>query len=143
VTQHAAEDSAVIRTAALLNLTRPDSLAVLCGNESGVANRVSEMTQARVIALNPTTMVEETERVAIITCGSRIPLASGSVDAIAIGSDLHLVPDSERVLRPGSRITARSTVDLGDHFHTLASDDRNVVAESPTTLLSLRRNTSQ
>jgi uncharacterized protein YbaR (Trm112 family) len=122
-------DDAVIRAAALLNLTRPDSLAVLCGSEARVANRVSEMTQAKIIALNPDSRVEETERVAIVMCENRIPLASRSVDGVALGNAGGLAHDASRVLKSGARISADSSVDLGPGVNTLARDERSVVGE--------------
>ena len=123
------DEDAAIRTAALLNLTRAGSIAVLCGEDASVANQVSEMTQARIIALNPLNAVEETELVAVVTCADRIPLATGSVDGIAIGMSANLVMDASRVLKPGGRIVAETSVDLGAAFNTLARDARNVVGE--------------
>ena len=135
------EDDAVIRTAALLNLSRPGSLAVLCGDEARVANRVSEMTMSRVIALNPASPVEETELVSIITCDARIPLASASVDAIAIGEHAGLLTDAGRVLKPSSRIVVGREVQLRGEFTILAQDDLNTVGElnGPVVQLGRRR----
>jgi uncharacterized protein YbaR (Trm112 family) len=132
-------DEDVIRTAALLNLTRPDSLAVLCGSEAKAANRVSEMTQARIIVLNPQSHVEETERVGVVLCENRIPLASASVDAIALGDAGSLVHDAARVLKAGGRISAESSVELGGQFRTLARDSRNVVGEVVGPMIQLGR----
>ncbi|HEX6576593.1 MAG TPA: hypothetical protein VF042_16615 [Gemmatimonadaceae bacterium] len=133
-----ADDDAVIRTAALLNLTRPGSLAVLCGETAGVANRLAEMTQARIIALNPLTKIEETELVGVVTTAGRIPLASSSVDAIAIG-ECNVAADAVRILKPGSRISARATVDLSPWFTVLAKDENDVVAEAKAQIVELRR----
>jgi uncharacterized protein YbaR (Trm112 family) len=132
-------DEDVIRTAALLNLTRPDSLAVLCGSEAISANRVSEMTQARIVALNPGSHVEETERVAVVTCERRIPLASASVDAIALGDAASLVHDASRILRSGGRISADSSTELGAQFREIARDERHVVGELVGPVIQLER----
>jgi uncharacterized protein YbaR (Trm112 family) len=131
----------VMRTAALLNVTRPASTVVLCGDEAIPSQEVAELTQCRVIALNPSANIEDTDRVATVTCMDRIPLATASVDAIAIGDCAALLPDAARVLRPGSRITASATTDLPSEFSQKARDEQHVVAESPTTLISLRRST--
>jgi uncharacterized protein YbaR (Trm112 family) len=134
-----ASDDDVVRAAALLNLTRPNSIAVLCGDETRVAAGVSEMTQARIIVLNPQSHIEETERVAAVTCENRIPLGSASVDAIAVGDCGALVGDAARVLRPGGRISAAASIDLGSGFVTLARDEKNVVGEAPSSVIQIGR----
>src|SRR5215212_2133516 len=56
---HTDPDSA-IRIAALLNLTRPGSFAVLHGSYGSRAGHVSEMTQSRVIGLNSASAIDDT-----------------------------------------------------------------------------------
>ena len=130
---------AVIRTAALLDLTRPGSVAVLCGEEANAAEDVSELTQCRVIALNPSANIEDTERVATVVCIDRIPLASSSVDAIALGASAALASDAARVLRPGGRLTVSAEMKLPAEFREIARDDRTIVAESVGPIVPLRR----
>src|SRR5690348_11398585 len=48
-----------VRIAALLNLTRPGALAVLEGHHSSVAQSVSEMTETRIMAINPNAPVDD------------------------------------------------------------------------------------
>ena len=133
------DQDAVMRTAALLNLTRHGAVAVLCGDEANAAEDVSELTQCRVIALNPSSNIEDTERVATVVSVDRIPLGSASVDAIAIGSCVTLVSDACRVLRPGGRLTANADVALPGELIEIARDDRTVVAESVGPMIPLRR----
>jgi uncharacterized protein YbaR (Trm112 family) len=133
------DHDAVIRTAALLNLTRPGSIAVLCGDEGNAAEDVSELTQCRVIALNPSANIEDTERVATVVCIDRIPLATSSVDAIALGANPTLASDAARVLRPGGRLTANADVVLPSELREIARDERTIVAESVGPIIPLRR----
>jgi uncharacterized protein YbaR (Trm112 family) len=129
----------VMRTAALLNLTRPGSTVILCGDEAIASQEVAELTQCRVIALNPSADIEDTDRVATVTCGGRIPLATASVDAIAIGDRTTFFTDAGRVLRPSARLTARPDASLPGGFRELARDDLNIVAESMGPLVGLSR----
>jgi uncharacterized protein YbaR (Trm112 family) len=133
------DQDAVVRTAALLNLTRPGSVAVLCGDEANAAEDVSELTQCRVIALNPSANIEDTERVATVVSIDRIPLASSSVDAIALAACATLAADAFRVLRPGGRLTANADIALPSELREIARDDRTVVAESVGEIVTLRR----
>ena len=129
----------VMRTAALLNLMRPGSLAVLCGSEANAAEDLSELTQSRVIALNPASNIEDTERVATVATLDRIPLASSSVDGIAVGDCQSLIGDAARILKPGGRIVAPVTASFPPGFREIARDDQSVVAESIGPLIGIQR----
>ena len=133
------DQDAVMRTAALLNLSRPGAVAVLCGDEASAAEDVSQLTQCVVIALNPSSNIEDTERVATVVCVDRIPLASSSVDAIALGACATLVSDVPRILRPGGRVTADTGIALPSELREIARDDRTVVLESVGPIITLRR----
>jgi uncharacterized protein YbaR (Trm112 family) len=129
----------VMRTAALLNMMQPGSVAVLCGTEANAAEDLSELTQSRVIALNPASKIEDTESVATIVTLDRIPLGSSSIDGIAIGDCHSLIGDSARVLKAGARIVAAATIDFPPGFREIARDDLSVVAESVGPLVGLKR----
>ena len=134
------DQDAVVRTAALLNLTRPGAVAVLCGDEANAAEDISELTQCRIIALNPSANIEDTERVATVVCANRIPLASSSVEAIALGACAALVSDVARILRPGGRMTANTDIALPRELREIARDDSTVVVESVGAVITLQRN---
>jgi len=136
----AVEHDDAVRTAALLNLTRPGSLAVLCGNDAGVAEQVSAMTQCRVIALNPSSLIDETEYVAVIHALDRFPIGSASVDAVAIGDCDRMLADAARILRPSGRLTAPASSTLPEGFRELARDDVTVVCERVSPLVTIGRN---
>lgn len=129
---------AAIRVAALLDLTVPSSLAVLEGTYSSTAARVSEMTQCRVLALNPAQDIEESETVGVILSDARIPLASNSVHALAI-EQATLLTDAPRVLRQGARITTPTTNELPAGVVELARDDHDILGAAVEAIISLRR----
>ena len=129
----------VMRFAAMLGLTRPGSLVVMEGETAGLAVALSEMTEARVIALNPPGQLSESERVGVVLGDRRIPLAPASVDGIVLGSQTASFADSGRVLKPGGRFIAAAHTDIGPRFRELARDERHVVAESIGPLIPLTR----
>lgn len=138
----AGEDSgeAAMRVAAMLNLTRPGALVLLEGDATSVAVSLSELTESRVIVLNPTSQVDDSERVATVFAG-RIPLAAASADGIV----LSVVPspgrlrDVLRVLKPGGRLAAPAGSSSEPMLHELARDDEYVVSESIGQLIKLSR----
>lgn len=129
----------VMRTAALLNLVRPGALAVLCGSEASAAEDLSQLTQCRVIAMNPAASIEDTDHVGTIVTDDRIPLARNSVDAIAIGDCESLLNDASRVLRPSGRLTIPAETELPPGFQEIARDDQSIVAEAIGPLVGLQR----
>jgi uncharacterized protein YbaR (Trm112 family) len=127
-----------MRLAALLNLTRPGALAVLEGSSGLSAHEVSEIGQCRVIALNPPSRVEDSERVATVLADTRIPFASSSVYGISMSDDRSL-NDIARVLQAGGRAVLPARIDLPGGLNELARDDQNVVAEYVGPIVSLKR----
>ena len=135
----AASEDEVVRAAALLGLTRPGALVVIVGASAGAA-QLAEMTESKVIVVNPRMRIDETERVGIVTAGERIPLADASADGLIIDdSSEGLIAEAARLLKPGGRVVAGAEADLGTRFHELARDERNVVGEARGPLVSLKR----
>jgi uncharacterized protein YbaR (Trm112 family) len=133
-----ANSNVAVRIAALLNLTRPGSLAILQGKYASDASDISEMTNARVIALNSSARVDDSELVASVLSEQRIPFATASVDGLAL-DDIELLPDAARVLRPGGRLIVNATSSLPPGITEIARDDQNIVGESAGEVLQLRR----
>ena len=132
------DPEAAVRLAAFLNLTKPGSLAVLQDDHAALANLVGELTQCRVIGLDPAVRVEDTEVTAAVRSDSRIPLASGAVDAVAL-TDSRYLQDAARVIRQGGRVLVPSALPLPAGFTELARDEAYVVAEASGPVVSLRR----
>lgn len=136
-----AEDDPM-RAAAMLGLERAGSVAVLFAMSADICNAVAELANARVISLNPVVApTEEKENVATVLCGSRLPLAPGSVDGMMIGGACGSagIGEALRVLKPGGRLVVRAGTILSGGLRQLAQDEHYVVAESTGPLLSLSR----
>ena len=124
-----------------MGLTNPDALVVLTGESAKLGRRVSELSESRVIALNPAHAVQETERLAVVLMDSRFPLTPFSVDGMVLDGSAGpaLSTDAGRVLRQGGRLVAPAATALGAGFRVLARDDIQVVAESVGQLVSISR----
>lgn len=133
-------DQASVRAAALLGLSNPNSLVILVGAAADLGGSISEMTEARIMAVNPVSSLIETERVAVIRTGERFPFASNSVDGVMLdkSSDL-FAADAGRILRQGGRLVGPATLQIDGQLRELARDETNVVAESVGQLISLSR----
>ncbi|MGK2961620.1 MAG: hypothetical protein ACSLFK_05655 [Gemmatimonadaceae bacterium] len=138
--QSAAGADEAMRVAAMLGLTRPGSVAALCGSSGATAPAIAELTGARIIVANPLGPGGESERVGIVTAGSRLPVAPGSLDGIVVESSSdQAIGEALRVLKPGGRIVAPAATLAAGRFVELARDDRNVVGETPSPLVALGR----
>ena len=134
----ALEPDDAVRIAALLNLTHPGAIAVLEGHHAEIAQAVSDMTETRIIAINPSARVEDSETVAVLLCDAKIPLASDSVMGVVCETPT-IAQDVPRVLRNGGRalLPADSVIPAG--LVEITRDDRNVLAESVGAIVELRR----
>lgn len=127
-----------VRTAALLNLTRPGSLVLLEGTYAAAAQEVSDLTHCTIIALNPSSHVADSETVATVLCDARIPFASAAVSGIACDSP-ELIADTPRVLRTGGRLLLPVSAALPPGMVEIARDDQNIVGEAVGEVVQLRR----
>lgn len=140
----APDDSASDATsiAALLDLSRPGMLALLTGECARRADAVSELTGARIIALNSPSSWHESDAVAEARAGLPLPLAGRSLDGIALDA-AHATPgmltEAARLLRPRGRLIVQGGAQLTEHFREMARDSNQVVAELVGELISLRR----
>ncbi|MEO8192808.1 MAG: hypothetical protein ABI681_03080 [Gemmatimonadales bacterium] len=131
-----------MRIAAMLGLVRPGLLVILTGETTAVAHELSELADAHVLALNPPSQIEETERVATVLVGSRLPVGASSTDGVIIGEaggGEGMIAEASRVLKPGGRLVVPAHTSLPPQFRELASDDRNAVAETIGPLIGLSR----
>lgn len=136
------EEAITLRVAAMLGLTRAGSVAVLSAMPSSIARLVAELASVRVVGTNATTPSrDERENVAMVLSDNRLPFASGSIDAVMLGSiaGSDQVAEAVRVLRTGGRLVVPVGTALGGNVRELARDDRYIVAESAGPLLNLSR----
>jgi uncharacterized protein YbaR (Trm112 family) len=131
-----------ILIAALLDLARPGMVALLAGSWARESEAVAELTGARIIALNSSTMSYGADAVAEVRAGLPVPLAQRSLDGIALDA-AHATPailaEAARLLRPRGRLVMRGDTRLSQAFHELARDSNQVVAEYVGELVPLRR----
>lgn len=136
-------DEDVMRLAAMLGLARPGMLVLLAGTTARASHQLAALGSGRVIKVNaPRHATGDSEAVGSISIGGVIPIASHSVDGIALDAtptSLALLTEVSRVLRPGGRLTAPSSVSLPGALRELARDDLHVVAESVGELVALGR----
>ena len=127
-----------IRLAAFLNLARSGSTVVLEGDQAVHATAIANITQCRVIVLNPSHAVIETEQTSTIHAADRIPLRTSTVDGVAAMSAT-IIADAARVLKPGIRLVAPASLPLHPALTELARDDTSIVAEAAGPLIRLSR----
>lgn len=127
---------------ALLDLARPGMLALLAGEWARESETVTELTGARIIALNSPSPSHGSDAVAEVRARLPVPLAERSLDGIALDV-AHATPgmlaEAARLLRPRGRLVVRGKAQLTERFRELARDNNQVVAEFVGELISLRR----
>jgi uncharacterized protein YbaR (Trm112 family) len=140
VPRESREDLAM-RIGAFLSATEPGATVVLGGSWAEVAQELSVMTETRVLTLNPSNRVEESESVGLLRVTYEIPLAPASVLGVALDASFptKIISSALKVVRPGGRIVGPATIDAPRDLAVLARDERYWVAEKPAEMVSLRR----
>jgi uncharacterized protein YbaR (Trm112 family) len=140
ITPHDSSEDA-LATAAFLDLTSPGKTVLLAGAFGRVSQDVVEMTQARVISLNASSPTRN-DRVLEIQTGSRIPLASNSLDGVALDrshSTDFFVAEAGRLLRPGGRLLVSAEAASTSDFNELARDKNHIIAERTSAFISISK----
>ncbi|OLD44946.1 MAG: hypothetical protein AUI63_06155 [Gemmatimonadetes bacterium 13_1_40CM_2_60_3] len=129
------------RVGAFLNATEPGATLVLGGSWAEAAQELSVMTETRILALNPSKRVQESETVGLLRVSHEIPLAPASVLGVAIDASFppEIISSALRVVRAGGRIVGPSAFGTPSDLSVLARDENYWVAEKPAELISLRR----
>ena len=127
-----------VRVAALLNLTVPNAVVLVEGAHASFAQPISDMTECKVIALNPSGPVNDSVTVATVLCDARIPFASGSISGVAL-ENAGLVHDVPRVLRPEGRALLPVTSSIATGLIEITRDGQNILTESVGAIVKLRR----
>ena len=94
--------------AAMLGLGGPGGWVALAGSAGGIAAELGPLlTGVRLVAVNPPAAVESGETLSVLR-SPRLPLKSGSMRGVVIGSDLAGSPawveDAGRAVLPGLRV---------------------------------------
>jgi len=129
------------RVGAFLNATEPGATLVLGGSWAEAAQELSVMTDTRVLALNASKRVEESETVGLIHVSSEIPLAPGSVLGVALDASFpsEIFSSVVNVVRAGGRIVGPAALEPPRDLAVLARDESYWVAEKAAEMISLRR----
>ena len=129
------------RAGAFLNAVEPGAPVILGGSWADAAHELSVMTDSRVLALNPSKRVEDSERVGLLRVGSTMPLAQGAALGAALDASFSAdaVASAVRAVRPGGRIVGPVAVTPPGDIAVLARDESYWVAEKPVETISLRR----
>jgi len=129
------------RVGAFLNATEPGATLVVGGAWGNAAQELSVMTETRVLVLNPAKEVDESETVGLLRVSREIPLAAGSALGVAVDASFppEIISSAVKVVRPGGRILAPTSMTPPAGAAILARDDRFWVAEKPAEMIPLRR----
>jgi hypothetical protein len=129
------------RVGAFLNATEPGATVVVGGAWGNAAQELSVMTEARVLVLNPAREVDESETVGLLRVSREIPLAPGSALGVAVDASFpaEIVASAMKVVRPGGRILAPTSMAPPGEAAILARDERFWVAEKPAEMIPLQR----
>ena len=129
------------RAGAFLNAVEPGATVILGGSWADAAHELSVMTDSRVLALNSSKRVEESERVGIVHVGSAIPVAAGTALGAALDASFSAdaMVSAARAVRPGGRIVGPATITPPSGVAVLARDETYWVAEKPVETISLSR----
>ena len=135
------DDSYAMRISAFLDLIAPGKVVLLAGDFARVAASVAASSGARVIVLNSPSPGRLVDDVAEIRASSKIPLASKSLDGVAL-DESHATPEllteAARLLKPGGRLYAKSRAALPPQFRELAESENETVAELIGDLVNLK-----
>ena len=136
-----AREELATRAGAFLNATEPGATIVLGGMWAQAAHELSMITDSRILALNPSGDVEESERVGLVRVGHKIPLAEGKVSGVALdaGFSPEAISAATRVVRPGGRVVGPASLPAPGRVAVLARDENHWVAEKPAETISLSR----
>ena len=139
-TGHSREELAT-RAGAYLDATEPGATVVLGGLWAYAAQKLSEMSDVRVFALNAPSDVEESERVGLLRVASEIPLATGSALGVALDAWFPeaIAESAVRVVRPRGRVVGPAAFAVPSGLTVLAHDDKYWVAEKPPEVIPIRR----
>jgi hypothetical protein len=129
------------RAGAFLDATEPGATVVLGGVWTYAAEQLADLTEVRVVALNPPPGVTETARVALVRVAADIPLAAESCLGVALDAWFHsgIIASAMRVVRPGGRIVGPVAIPPPAEVSVLAQDADYWVARTAPRVTVLRR----
>jgi uncharacterized protein YbaR (Trm112 family) len=129
------------RAGAYLNATEPGATFALGGVWAYAAGDLSRIADVRVLALNPTNAIQESERVGLLRVATSIPVAPASLMGIALDAwfPKKIVDSAVRSVRAGGRIVGPTDITPPAGVQVLARDESYWVAQKPPEVITLRR----
>jgi hypothetical protein len=131
-----------VRLAAFLDLTSLGLTVALAETWGQSFGELTAIARPRLFGLTRRAEVDDQAGAAWLQVDVAIPLASNSLDGIALDGDFAdagTISEAHRVLRPGRRLVAPASSTLSDGFRELARDVTHVVAERMPELVRLSR----
>ena len=126
----AADESAALRAAALLDLASPGGTAVLAGSWGAVAPALLALAEVHLLLLNPPFAARAGEGVSVLRTDGGLPLAAASVRGVALDEgSLAALPGALVALRGRGRLVAPAAVSVPPDVTELARDARHWVGE--------------
>jgi hypothetical protein len=135
-------DDAVLRVAALLDLTSPGGVLVLGGTHGVLAAPLVASFDVQCLVVNPPAVVTPGDGISIVLTRHRVPLAAGAVRGGALDRDsASLAPSLAETISPGGRLIAPAESPIPDGVRELVRDEMEWVAErlSIGPVITLRR----
>jgi uncharacterized protein YbaR (Trm112 family) len=129
------------RAGAFLDATEPGATIVLGGVWAYAAEALVELSEARVVALNPPDGVTETPGVALVRVAADIPLSAESCRGAAFDAwfNAGIVDSAVRVVRQGGRVVGPAALPPPGDLLVLAHDEDYWVAQKAPAVIPLRR----
>ncbi|HXG71506.1 MAG TPA: hypothetical protein VNJ04_12950 [Gemmatimonadaceae bacterium] len=129
------------RIGAFLDATEAGSTVLLGGVWAGGAQKLTEMVELRVFALNPPAGVIESANVGLLAVAESVPLAAGSCAGAALDDKFSpgLLPSILKMVRAGGRIVGPTAIPPPPTVLVLAKDDSYWVAQKAPEITPLRR----
>ena len=127
--------------AAMLDLSAPDRTIVLCDSWTRFAPGLSDISEPHIFAVNAMSREGRSECIYDVVSDAAIPLAPGSVDAIALDARTspEMISSAVSVLRDGGRLVAKARIEVPSEIVLLASADDHWVGQKQGSFIPLRR----
>ena len=127
----AAEEASLeraMRIAAFLELTDARGFAVLSGRWCAHTQALAQIVETPIVLVNPAEGVVLDGASAVLETDRQLPVAEGSVRALALDADA-LDTDAVRAVRAGGRVLGVAQLTLPDGLREIARDAREWIAE--------------
>lgn len=117
------------------------AMLALTGEWAAYAHDIAELVPVRIFAINPSSDIEESERVGIVETREGLPFAALSLRGVALGeaATSRDLESAMRALKDGRRLVAPVSLGVPEEIQELARDERYWVGEKRAALVGLRR----